>query len=72
MDRVKEKTMDALNLKFKGKTISGKILIGSLVTLHLPDGDEYYIHNGNPQGHSGYHYIPKNCRVLKETIEIVK
>ena len=62
---------DIFNLKFLGKTINGKTLIGSLVTLHLPDGDEYYIHDGCPQGHSGYHYIPRCCRVIKETIEII-
>ena len=64
--------MNALNLKFRGKTISGQILEGSLITLHKPTGDEYYIHNGESQGHSGYHYIPRDIRVLKHSIEIIK
>ena len=63
--------MDIFNLKFIGKTVSGKVLIGSLVTLHLPTGDEYYIHDGCPQGHSGYQYIPRNCKVIKESIRMV-
>jgi hypothetical protein len=62
---------DIFNLKFSGKTIDGKTLVGSLVTLHLPDGDEYYIHDGCPQGHSGYHYMPRYCRVIKGTIRMM-
>lgn len=63
--------MDVLDIQFEGRTIDGIILTGSLITLHKPHGDEYYIHNGYYQGHSGYHYILHSCRVLKETIKIL-
>lgn len=63
--------MNALDLVFSGKTLGGKTLEGSLITLHKPEGDEYYIHNGYSQKCSGYHYIPRDCQVLKETIKII-
>lgn len=63
--------IDIFNLKFIGKSVGGEVLVGSLITFHLPSGDEYYIHDGYPQGHSGYNYIPKNCRVIKESIRLV-
>jgi hypothetical protein len=63
--------IDIFNLKFIGKSISGEVLVGSLITLHLPNGDEYYIYDGYPQKHSGYYHILRNCRVIKESIRLV-
>ena len=50
----------------------GVWLEGSLIKLYENGGPNFYIHDGHPQQHSGYRYIPTINKVIPESIAIIE